>query len=96
MTDSLARKDRLTDFLNRYTSSRVPGLQYVVVDAKATQFAYTGGWADIQNQTAMTPAATLMAYSMTKTFTAIAILQLVKKRPLDLSDEMDLFLPDTP
>ena len=38
----------------------------------------------------MTPDTTLMAYSMTKTFTAIAILQLVEQGKLGLDDPIDL------
>lgn len=59
--------------------SQVPGLQYVVVNAAGTLFEYAGGWSDIQSRKAMTLDTTLMAYSMTKTFTAIAILQLVEQ-----------------
>jgi D-alanyl-D-alanine carboxypeptidase len=44
----------------------------------------------------MTPATTLMAYSMTKTFTAVAILQLIEKGRLQIDDALDLYLPDTP
>ncbi len=68
----------------------------MVVDADATLFEYAGGWADIQNQKAMMLDTTLMAYSMTKTFTAVAILQLVEQGKLGLDDEMDRYLPDTP
>jgi D-alanyl-D-alanine carboxypeptidase len=86
----------LTDFLDRYAGSRVPGLQYIVVDAAATRFEYAAGWADIQNRTAMALDTTLMAYSMTKTLTAVAVLQLVEQGKLGLDDELDRYLPDTP
>ena len=44
----------------------------------------------------MTLDTTLMAYSMTKTFTAVAVLQLVEKGKLELDGVTDLYLPDTP
>jgi D-alanyl-D-alanine carboxypeptidase len=88
--------DKLTDFLDRQAGSHVPGLQYIVVDAASTRFEYAGGWADIQNRTAMALDTTLMAYSMTKTFTAVAILQLMEQGKLGLDDEMERYLPDTP
>ena len=73
------QRDRLSE---RYAGRKVPGLQYVVTDAAGALFQYAGGWADIHNQRAMTPDTTLMAYSMTKTFTAVAILQLVEQGKL--------------
>lgn len=89
-------KNNVTHVLDQYTGSQTPGLQYVVVDAGGTLFEYAGGWADIQHQIAMTLETTLMAYSMTKTFTAVAMLQLVEQGKVGLDDEMDGYLPDTP
>jgi len=89
-------KENLKQYLDSYTSSNVPGLQYMVVDANDTLFQYSGGWADIQNQKRIQPDTTLMVYSMTKTFTAVAILQLVEDGKINLDDEMDMYLPDTP
>ncbi|MGA2860806.1 MAG: serine hydrolase domain-containing protein [Steroidobacteraceae bacterium] len=88
-------RTNLTRFLDQVSGSAVAGLQYVVVHAAGTLFDYAGGWADIRNQRAMTSATTLMAYSMTKTFTAAAILQLVEHASLALDDEVDEYLPDS-
>ncbi len=82
--------------MNGVGGSDVPGLQYVVVNADAALFEYAGGWADLQQQQPMTPDTTLMAYSMTKTFTAVAVLQLVEQGKVGLEDELDQYLPDTP
>lgn len=86
----------LTKQLDQYAGSKVPGLQYLVIDSKETLLEYTGGWADIKNQVAMSVDHTLMAYSMTKPFTAVAILQLVQRGNIGLDDEIDNFLPDIP
>ena len=94
--DRPVTKDNVTDVLDRYAGSQVPGLQYIVVDAAGTLFEYAGGWADMQNQKAMTFDTTLMAYSMTKTFTAVAILQLVEQGKLGLDNKFDRYLPDNP
>lgn len=80
----------------RSARSQVPGLQYIVIDDTGTLFEYAGGWADIRHQQTMTLDTTLMAYSMTKTFTAVAILQLVEQGTLGLDDEIDRYLPDIP
>jgi CubicO group peptidase (beta-lactamase class C family) len=77
--------------LERYAGSRVPGVQYTVVDADSIVFEYAGGWADIWNRRKMTPETTLMAYSMTKIFTAVAILQLVEQGNLASDDEIDRY-----
>jgi len=82
--------------LARVTSAHTPGLQYVVIDAQRVLFDYTGGWADIQNQKPMTLDTTLMAYSMTKTFTAVAVLQCAEQGALGVDDELDRYLPNTP
>lgn len=88
--------DDLKPFLDGYVGTKVPGIQYVVVDADGPLFEYAGGWADIQRQKPMTSDTTMMAFSMTKTFTALAILQLVEQGKLELDDEIDQYLPDTP
>lgn len=88
--------NRLTRFLDQYVDSKVPGLQYIVIDADETIFVYAGGWADIKNREQMTRDTTMMGYSMTKTFTAVAILQLLEQKKLSLGDEFDLFIPKTP
>jgi D-alanyl-D-alanine carboxypeptidase len=89
-------KDNLNELLDRYGGSEVPGLQYIVTDADGPLFEYAGGLADIQHQKAMTPDTLLMACSMTKTFTAVAMLQLVEQGRAGLESEIDRYLPDIP
>ncbi len=89
-------EQKLTNALNQVAGAQVPGLQYLVANAEEILFEYAGGWADIQNRRNMAADTTLMAYSMTKTFTAAAVLQLVERGRLGLDDEMDRYLPDTP
>lgn len=96
MTATMDLPAGVKDRVARHLGSEVPGLQYVAVGPEGVRANYAGGWADIRARGAMTPATTLMAYSMTKTFTAIALLQLAEKNQLRLDDEMDRYLPDTP
>ena len=93
--DKVRSKSVIDNVLNRY-ASQVPGLQHIITNEDCFLFEYAGGWADIQNQKLMTPDTTMMGYSMTKVFTATAILQLVEQEKLELSDEMDHYLADTP
>lgn len=93
--DVLAKSNTIT-YLDQFVRSEVPGLQYIVVTSDRVLFEYAGGWADIQGQKAMSVDTTLMAYSMTKTFTAVAILQLAERRELSLDDLIDHYLPTNP
>jgi CubicO group peptidase (beta-lactamase class C family) len=79
--------------LSQYAGKRVPGLQYIAVNSHGVLFEFAGGLADVHNQRAMTFDTTLMAYSMTKTFTAVAVLQLAEQQKLRLDDELDSYLP---
>ena len=86
----------LEGMLNKYLIKTTPGIQYRVVSKQTTLFEFIGGWADIQNQKPMSLNTTLMAYSMTKTFTALAILQLAKQGKLHLDDPISNFLKECP
>jgi D-alanyl-D-alanine carboxypeptidase len=86
----------VTQVLNQHAGSQVPGLQYVVVNTNETLFEYAGGLADIKNQKAMTLNTTMMAYSMTKVFTAVAVLQLREREKLGLDDQINRYLADNP
>lgn len=90
----LSPNHEATRFLAQYAGSEVPGLQYIVVDAEGVLFEFAGGLADIRNQKAMTSDTTLMAYSMTKTCTAVAILQLAEQGKIRLDDPIDRHLPN--
>jgi len=73
-----------------------PGLQYVVVSAGETLHEHAAGWADIAACRPMDLATTLMAYSMSKTFTAVAALQLAQAGALRLDDPVSAWLPSQP
>ena len=94
MFDQVSANDNKTSELNQYVQSEVPGLQYIAVTADQVLFEHAAGWADIQGQKRMTFDSTLMAYSMTKTVTAVAILQLAEQGALGLDDAIDRYLPN--
>jgi D-alanyl-D-alanine carboxypeptidase len=68
---------------------KTPGLQYLVVDPSGVVFARAVGSGDIAGGRAMARATTLMAYSMSKTVTAAAVLQLVEQQEVGLDDAID-------
>ena len=92
----LTTRDDVAAHLERTAGDTVPGLQYVVVSAAGVRFDYAGGWADIGQGRAMTRETTMMAFSMTKTLTAAAVLQLVERGQIELDDHLDRYFPDTP
>jgi len=77
-------------------ASRTPGLQYISVDATGTILDYTAGLADLDRRVPVTAATTMMAYSMSKTVTAIAVLQLVEAGCLGLDDAVDRYVDGLP
>ena len=76
--------------------SRVPGVQYIVVTADEIIFEYIGGWANIAGRRPMTPETTMMAYSMSKTITAAAVLQLVEAQKIGIDDPIDRYIDPPP
>lgn len=73
--------------------SSVPGLQYLALDRDRTLFEYAGGWADLRHSVPMTADTTMMAYSMSKTITAAAVLQLVAAGKVGLGDPIERYHP---
>jgi CubicO group peptidase (beta-lactamase class C family) len=71
---------------------KTPGLQYVVVDAATTLFERYSGVADIAGRRPMRAQTTMMAYSMSKTITAAAVLQLVESKRVALDDPVARFI----
>ena len=80
-------------YLDSLVERSVPGLQYRLVGRDGPLYEHDTGWADLARRTAMTPATTMMAYSMTKTITAAAVLQLVATDKLGLDDAVEKYLP---
>lgn len=79
--------------VTRHACSKAPGLQYRVVNADGVVFELAHGWADVRRHMPMTMDTMMMAHSMTATFTAVAILQLVEQRLLTLDDFVADYLP---
>jgi D-alanyl-D-alanine carboxypeptidase len=88
---------RTTSYLQALTSaSKTPGIQYVVVNATEVLLEYSGGWADIRRQVPVDAATTMMAYSMSKTITAVAALQLVEAGKVGLDDPVARYVESFP
>lgn len=91
------RTTRVKDFISReLESNEFPGIQYLVLNADSTLFSYAGGSADIAAARPVQENTTLMIYSMSKTITAAAILQLVEQGKISLQDPITKYLTDIP
>lgn len=69
MSSTVRAKHELSELVTR---SRVPGAQYVQVDASGVVFEHYVGWADTGASRPMSADTTMMAYSIGKTLTAVA------------------------
>ena len=73
-----------------------PGVQCVIARRDGVMLEAAAGWADLAAQRPMEPSTTMMAYSMTKTITAVAALQLVEGGALTLDAPVCSLVPETP
>ncbi|MGX4640976.1 serine hydrolase [Massilia sp. SYSU DXS3249] len=73
-----------------------PGATVIVVKDGKTVFRKAYGMADSIGKQAMTPDAVLRLGSITKQFTAVAILMLAEEGKLSLTDDITRFFPDYP
>jgi len=73
-----------------------PGIQYSILSRDRLIFDYAGGFADIAGGKPMQSGTTMMAYSMTKTLTAAAVLQLVENGKVDLDKPIADYLEGLP
>ena len=85
----------MTDY-SRALESKTPGLQYVVVDRATTRFERLTGAADLATSRLVLAGTTMMAYSMSKTITAAAVLQLVAAKKLALDDALARYVGAQP
>jgi len=69
-----------------------PGVQYIVLDKNEIIFSTSRGLADIENKIPLSVDHTMSIFSMTKTLTAISILQLVERQRLDLDDKVSRYV----
>ena len=72
----------------------VPGFSVVLVDREKVLWAEGFGWASIQNAQPLTADSAMQVGSITKIFTAIAIMQLVEQGKVDLDEKLTTYLPE--
>jgi len=78
------------------TSNSSPSVQYVIFDKDHIIGNYNFGLADIKNNITASVSTTYHAFSVTKTFTALAVLQLAEQGKTDIDQPFKKYLPDFP
>ena len=76
--------------------NKTPSVQYVFFDRDSITYSFQSGLADIKNRRITTENTTYNAYSVTKTFTALAVLQLAEHEKLDIEHPIKDYLPEFP
>ncbi|WP_114748531.1 serine hydrolase domain-containing protein [Pleomorphovibrio marinus] len=73
-----------------------PSVQYFLFDKDSVIYKFQIGYADIKNRKLVDESTTYNAYSVTKTFTALAIQQLAEKNLIDIDEPVKAYLPELP
>lgn len=73
-----------------------PSVQYVVFNKDRVIHRFQNGFADIKKQKKTMKSTTYNSYSVTKTFTALAVLQLSEQKKLDIQQSVKKYWPEFP
>jgi CubicO group peptidase (beta-lactamase class C family) len=76
--------------------NRSPSIQYALFNKDSIIKRYALGLGDVLEKKDVNKNTTYNAYSVTKTFTALAILQLARQDKLKLDDSVKKYLPEIP
>ncbi len=76
--------------------NRTPSVQYLFFDKERVIHQFRNGFADIKGGIRTTEDTTYHAFSVTKTFTALAVLQLAEKQMIDIRLPVINYLPQFP
>lgn len=82
--------------LEHLTTGRLPGMVVLAARDGKIVFQDAGGWADIENKAPLTTSTPFCIGSITKQFTAAAILRLADEGKLSPDDRLARFFPDFP
>ena len=89
--------NQIEDILNKLVQKgQTPSVQYLLFDQDKILHEYRGGFADVANQKKANEITTYNAFSVTKTFTALAILQLAERGKIDIDKSAANYLDNFP
>jgi len=82
--------------MEQVEGDNTPSIQYILFNKDSIIKRYHHGLGDIQESKKIDAHSTYNAFSVTKTFTALAILQLAEQQKLDIEQPISKYLPDFP
>lgn len=82
--------------LKQVQGNCTPSVQYIVFNKDSILKRYEAGFADIKKEIEANPQTTYNAFSVTKTFTALAIMQLAEQNKLWIDKTVKNYLPEFP
>ncbi len=82
--------------IKQIEDNKTPSVQYAIFNKDSVIHRFQSGFADIKNQKKITENTTYNAYSVTKTFTALAVLQLSEQKKLHIEQPIKKYLPEFP
>ena len=86
-----------TKFLEHHgAANKTPCIQYAFCGPDEIIFHFEDGFANIEGKQKISSKHTINAYSVTKTFTALGVLQLAMAGKLNISDPIKKWLPHLP
>jgi len=80
--------------IKQVEDNSTPSVQYVVFNKDSVIHRFQYGFADIKKQKKTTVNTTYNSYSVTKIFTALAVLQLSEQKKLDIEQPVKKYLPE--
>ena len=80
--------------LNEVEANKSPSVQYYLFDKDKIIYEYNLGYANIDKQIKTDNSTKYNAFSVTKTFTALAILQLSEQNKIDIEQPIINYLPE--
>lgn len=86
------KTDSLQRMLNKYTARGIPGAVVALKDA-GRSWAGAAGYANLENKTPMTADMLQYGFSITKMITAVAVMQLMEAKFIDLNKPAKDYLP---
>lgn len=95
-SESMASAEVRKQLQKMVEDREAPGLQYQFSSAEDPILSFEAGKADILNTTFVSANTSFLGFSVTKTFTALAILQLAKEKKLSLDDPLSKYLDYLP
>lgn len=93
--NSTEKTEKINQVLENKIGGNVPGASVLVIHQGTVIFKKAFGFANVEENTLNTPQTIFRLGSVTKQFTAIAIMQLHNKKLLNFDDSVDKFFPES-